>query len=82
MALETELHHYQSIKDELLAHHEGKYALIIGTDLLGAFDDAEAAYAHGVEKRGNVPMLIKQVLRDEPAESLPAMVLGLIGAHL
>lgn len=83
MALETELQHFGTIKPQLLEHHEGKYAVIVGTDLLGVFDDAESAYAYAIEKRGNVPMLIKQVLREEPpAESVPAMMLGLISARL
>lgn len=83
MALETELQYFDSIKSELLKHHEGKYVVIVGTEQLGVFDDAESAYGYGIEKRGNVPMLIKQVLREEPpVESVPAMMLGLIGAHL
>jgi len=29
MALDTELRYFESIKGELLQHHEGKYALVI-----------------------------------------------------
>ena len=82
MELETELQFFQSTKDELLQHHEGKYALIIGPELLGVFDHREEAYKDGIEKRGNVPMLIKLIARDEPVESVPAMNLGLLRAHL
>ena len=82
MPLQTELAYFDSIKDELLKHHEGKFALIVGTDLLGIFDSAEAAYTAGLEKRGNVPMLIKQITRGELTESVPAMTLGLMGARL
>jgi len=79
--LETELRHYALLKEQLLKHNEGKFALIIGEDLLGTFDTSEAAYAHGVGQRGNVPMLIKRITKEEPVISIPALTLGLINAH-
>ena len=82
VALETELRYFESKKQELLQHHEGKYALIIGVELVGIFDHREEAYKVGVERHGNVPMLIKHIGRDEPPESIPAMNLGLIHARL
>jgi hypothetical protein len=80
--LEQEIAHYESIKDNLIRHHEGKFALIIGNEQLGVFDKSEDAYRRGLELRGNVPMLIKQIRQDEPVEIIPAMVLGLINAHV
>ena len=82
MPLEIELTHFDAIKGELLQHHEGKFALVIGTELLGVFDSGEAAYAAGLGKRGNVPMLIKQITQGERTESVPAMTLGLMSARL
>jgi len=82
MALDTELRYFESIKGELLQHHEGKYALVIGTDLVGVFDHSEEAYKAGIEQRGNVPMLIKRVSKDDPVETIPAMTLGLVRANL
>jgi hypothetical protein len=82
MPLERELAFYESIKEQLLQHHEGKFVLIIGNEQLGIFDNSEDAYKHGIEARGNVPMLIKRIDRDEKVELLPAMVLGLINARL
>jgi len=81
MPLETELEHFRSIKPELLRHHKGKYALIVGTELLGVFDDPQSAYAAGVQQQGNVPMLIKLITEEEHAESVPAMTLGLLRAR-
>jgi hypothetical protein len=81
MPLETELSYYATVKASLLQHHEGKFVLIIGTDQLGVFDKSEDAYKTGIELRGNVPMLIKKIQRNEPTEHIPAMVLGLINAH-
>jgi len=81
MALEIELAHYETIKPDLLRHYEGKFVLIVGNEQLGVFDKSEDAYKAGIEQRGNIPMLIKKVQRDEPVEHVPAMVLGLINAH-
>ncbi len=81
MPLEAEIEHFKSIKPELLRHHKGKYALIAGTELLGVFDEPQSAYAVGVQRLGNVPMLIKLITEEEPTESVPAMTLGLLRAH-
>ena len=81
MALETELTYYETIKPDLLRHHEGKFVLVIGNEQLGVFDKREDAYKRGIELKGNVPMLIKQIVSAEPVEHIPAMVLGLINAH-
>lgn len=80
MVLERELEYFESIKTELLQRYEGKYALIVGAELLGVFDRGEEAYRVGIEKRGNVPMLIKQVLKEDSPARIPAMTLGLLHA--
>lgn len=78
MALEKELAYFTSILDELLKHHEGKFALVVGESLEGTFDTRDAAYNAGIDQFGNIPMLIKKIERDEPTESIPAMSFGLI----
>jgi len=82
MALEVELSYFESHKEEWLGHYEGKFALVVGQELLGAFDTREEAYKSGIELRGNIPMLIKQVTKGDPTETVPALSLGLIGARL
>ncbi len=79
--LEEETKHFESIKEGLLEHHKGKFALIIGSELLGVFDTAEKAYETGIGAHGNVPMLIKPILEHEPVESMPALTLGLLSAN-
>jgi hypothetical protein len=82
MALETEKAFYDTIRDELLRHNNGKFALIVGSELLGVFDRPETAYTKGIELRGNVPMLIKPITEQEKVKIIPAMVLGLMNAHI
>ena len=79
MPFETEQRYYDEHKAELLQHHEGKFVLIIGGELVGVFDRQEDAYAAGIARFGNVPMFIKSVQRADPPVSIPAMTLGLIG---
>ena len=82
MPLEVELAYFNAEKAVLLKHHEGKFVLVVGREVLGVFDTHDEAYKAGVTLKGNVPMLIKQVVKDEPTESIPAMVFGLIGPRL
>lgn len=77
MALEKELAFYAKVRPELIKHHLGKYALIVGESLLGTFDTQEAAYQKGIESHGNVPMLIRRVSEKDATESTPAMTLRL-----
>ena len=82
MPLQDELTFFDSVKEELVQHHEGKFVVIIGHEQLGIFDRIEDAYKAGVDQRGNVPMLIKRISKEEPVESLPALSIGLISADL
>lgn len=82
MPLERELRYYESIRNELLRNHEWKFALIMGESLVGTFDGAENAYAEGVKRFGTEPFLVKQILKEEPVESIPALTVGLMNARL
>ena len=82
VSLEKEMGFFERKREELLKHHEGKFVLIIGEDLLGAFDTGAEAYRAGIEARGNVPMLIKRVAREETTDTIPVVTLGLVNARL
>ena len=83
MPLETEQDYFARNKEELLKHHEGKFALISGESLIGIWDSQERAYREGVVRFGNVSFLIKQVLKVEPVESIPLLLVGEVSnAHL
>lgn len=81
MELKEEQAFFEANKAHWLAEHKGKFALIKGSTLVGAFDTQENAYVAGVQKFGNVPFLIKQILEEEPVTHLPALTLGLLRAH-
>jgi hypothetical protein len=73
---------YQENRAALLQQHQGKFVLIKGRKLLGVFDSPDLAYAEGLKLLGNVPMLVIQVLPEQPVARFPALQLGLIRADL
>jgi len=82
MPLETELALFEKLKPELLKNHEGKFALIHGSDFIGAFDTAENAYADGVKRWGRDSFLVKKIAAKEEVYRNQALSLGLIHARI
>ncbi|TMB39110.1 MAG: hypothetical protein E6J55_23540 [Deltaproteobacteria bacterium] len=80
-ALKQEREFFDAHRAELLKDHKGKFVLIKDSQLVGTFDTAENAYVAGVQKFGNVPFLIKQVLETDPVAHIPVLTLGLLGAR-
>jgi len=52
--------------------YEGQFVLIKGENFAGSFTTDAEAYKAGLEKFGNEPFLIKQVLDDDRTVSYPA----------
>jgi hypothetical protein len=80
--LTEELAYYDQHKAEFLSKYESKFVLIKGSELIGSYDSAEAAYFEGLRRFGNSPFLIKQVLREDRIEQIPALSLGILNASL
>jgi hypothetical protein len=78
--LDLEYEYYESIKEELLKEHGGKFALIKGKELLGVFDTDYDAYKVGLEKCGDTPFLIVRIQRELEKRWIPALELGLLNA--
>jgi hypothetical protein len=81
MPLEKELEAFKKNLPEWSQTHGGKFVLVVGEELVGVYDDPETAYEIGIERFGNIPMLIKQVLPDEGTVFFPALMLGLTPAR-
>lgn len=81
MPLERELATFKGHFDEWLQTHPGKFVLVVGEELVGVFDTPKQAYEAGIQRFGNIPMLIRQVRPDDETTFLPALTLGLIYAH-
>ena len=78
--LQKELQFYTSIKEGLLPHHEGKFALIQGEEFVGVFTSDSDAYREGIKQFGQIPFLIQHITAVEEQERYPSLVLGLIHA--
>lgn len=70
MALEAEEEFYRSIKADLLSTAPGQYVLIKGTELVDVFPTYAEAVAAAAAKFGDQPVLIKQILEQEPIETI------------
>jgi hypothetical protein len=75
--LEQEFEYFNANRQELLKHHENQFVLIKGNEKIGAYTTEAEAYKAGIEKFGNVPLLIKQVLREEKPVYIPILNLGI-----
>lgn len=65
--LENELKTYDQQREALLGTAEGKFVLIHDHEVFGVFDTDLDAINSGYQQFGNVPFLVKHVLRvDEP----------------
>lgn len=76
--LEQELAFYEERRQELLAVSAGRFALIKGRELIGTFPTLQDAYRQAVDRFGNTPILIRQILPADPAQKLPAFTQGLL----
>jgi hypothetical protein len=68
--LDTELETYEKNRERLLGEYEGKYVLIHGDEIVGAYESKIDAIHLGYQKFGNVPFLVKRVVEIETPEYL------------
>ena len=80
--LKTEIEYFESVKEELLQHHEGKYVLVQGKKLVDTFDTPQAAYVEGIRLLQLTPFLIRRVTRTPEALQGKTMGQGLLYAHI
>lgn len=63
--LEKEFQYYVSHQNELAEHHNGKFLVIIGENVISEFDSFEAALKDSVKKYEPGTFLIQQCLAEE-----------------
>jgi hypothetical protein len=75
MILDAEIKTYEQNLDHLLATAEGKFVLIYDSRMIGIYDSKMDAIAAGYQQFGNVPFLVKQILRIEaPLNFMPSLL--------
>ena len=75
--LETELRAYEQHREHLLGTAEGKFVLIRNEEIVGVYDSKMDAIAQGYQKFGNVPFLVKQIVRIETPQNFISNLLDL-----
>jgi hypothetical protein len=75
--LTAELETYERHKEELLGKSEGKYVLIHREEIAGIFDTEKDAIDQGYERFGNVPFLVKQVVKIETPQNYVSNLLAI-----
>jgi len=79
-ALEKERKYLESHRDELLKQYGGKYLIISGEQVTGAFDTLEQALQGATSAHGLNNVLIRQAAEAELELSAPALTLGILSA--
>ena len=75
MILDAEFKTYEQNLDHLLGTAEGKFVLIYDSRMIGIYDSKMDAIAAGYQQFGNVPFLVKQILRIEaPLNFMPSLL--------
>ena len=80
--LKEELEFFQEHRAEWLEHYESKFVLVRNKKMIDTFTTMKEAFNEGVKRFGAKPFLIKQILKDEPTQEIPALTLGLLNARL
>ena len=75
--LTSELETYERHRDELLGKSEGKYALLYQDQIVGVFDSKKDAIEQGYERFGNVPFLVKQIVKVETPQNFVSNLLAI-----
>lgn len=74
--LDVELKTYEGSRDHLLGTAEGKFVLIRDKQVIGIYDSKMDAIAAGYHQFGNVPFLVKQILKVETPHNFISNLLG------
>ena len=74
--LDAEIKTYEQQRDNLLGTSEGKFVLIRGGQVAGIFDSKMDAIAAGYQQFGNVPFLVKQIVKIETPKNFVSHLLA------
>ena len=79
--LEKEVAFFQQHQGEWAARFAGKFVLVRGEELVGAYDTVETALAEGARRFGLTSFLVRPVSGAIPQVSIPALTTGVFDAN-
>lgn len=74
--LDAEIKTYERQRDNLLGTSEGKFVLIHGNQVVGIYDSKMDAITAGYQQFGNVPFLVKQIVKVEIPQNFVSNLLA------
>lgn len=74
--LDIELKTYDQQRGHLLGTAEGKFVLIRNDQIVGVYDTKTDAIAEGYRRFGNVPFLVKQIIKVEAPQNFVSSLLA------
>jgi len=79
--LEVERQYFDEHLKDLLAQYRGRFIVIKGQEVIGAYDTMAEALSEGARRFGLDSFLARRVQESTPGVSFPALTLGLINAE-
>jgi len=79
--LDTERAYYSENVEDWKRRFPGKFVVVKGRELIGAFSSMEEALTAGAARCGLDSFLVRLVGESEKEVSIPALTLGLLGAN-
>jgi len=73
-ALAEEIATYRARLSEIVTGHEGEFAFVEGTEIVGFFPDESSALREGRGRFGFVPFLVKRITAFERVVTIPNVV--------
>lgn len=74
--LEQEEKTYEIHRQQLLGTDEGKFVLIREDQVAGVYDSKRDAIAEGYKQFGNIPFLVKRIIKVETPQNFVSNLLG------
>lgn len=72
---------FDAHRDAWLRDHRGEFALVKTDHVIGFFEQQDDALAEGARLFGLDSFLVRQVEEKEAEVFIPALALGILGAH-
>ncbi len=79
---EIESSWFERERSNLFEKYPNQFALIRGDELIATFPTFQDAYQAGIDKFKEESFFIKQILKEDIVQKIPALFLGLTSAHI
>jgi hypothetical protein len=80
--LDTERQYIESHRDELLKQYGGRFLVIKGEEVTGAYDSMNEALQGAALTHGLTSVLIRRPADEQMEVSVPALTLGILNANI